>query len=61
VIFAEDITVLSNQYHMLVVNEWEHAHTFPAFDNTINGGSAIRHLGDILAQARPGILVNLSA
>src|SRR5690242_15574298 len=58
VIFTEHVAILTNQYNMPIINEWQNTHTFAAFDHTIDCGLAIWHLCYVFPYARPGILMN---
>src|SRR4030095_11100071 len=60
-VFPKDVSVLTNQYHVLIINERQYTHTFAAFHHAIDGGLAVGHLGDIFADTRPVILVNWTA
>jgi hypothetical protein len=49
IVFAEDVSVLSDQYNVLVISEGKHTNTFPALDHAIDSLLAIWHLSNIFS------------
>ncbi len=45
---------------MILVDKRQDPHTFTEFADTIEGRAAVGHFGDILPDANPGILIDLT-
>jgi hypothetical protein len=59
-ILSVGVTILPNHYDILIVHEGQHSHALAELAHAINGRLAIRHLGDVFAQAHPLVLVDFA-
>src|SRR5262249_4460222 len=60
-ILTLDIAVLADHEHMVVIQEWQHAHALAECHHPIDGSPSVRQLGNVFAQLGPFIGIDRPA
>ena len=58
VVLRLDVAVLAHKQHVILVHKGHDAHAIAKGDHAIDRRLPIGHLGHVLAQAHPGILID---